>query len=183
MEAIYAVFSSIFILFCILIICSGIVRRICLPPRQNRTPEERIREVNTTFAQRIRELQWTSGNEPNSLPVFAVQPRFTYIYREVEEDGDGGGTPTVVRECVVCLSKVKGGEIVRVLPNCLHIFHVDCIDMWLSSHDSCPVCRAGILPGPPPVPTTDAPVVVPVEVAAAHTWQLSTNSPTSQQGG
>ncbi|KAK3025124.1 hypothetical protein RJ639_043906 [Escallonia herrerae] len=44
-------------------------------------------------------------------------------------------------ECAVCLSEVLKGEKARVLPNCDHGFHVDCIDMWFQSHSTCPLCR------------------------------------------
>lgn len=44
-------------------------------------------------------------------------------------------------ECAVCLSVLEDGEHVRLLPNCKHSFHVSCIDTWLSSHSTCPICR------------------------------------------
>lgn len=44
-------------------------------------------------------------------------------------------------ECVVCLSKFEDIEILRLLPNCKHAFHIDCIDQWLEKHSSCPLCR------------------------------------------
>ncbi|VAI71550.1 unnamed protein product [Triticum turgidum subsp. durum] len=47
-------------------------------------------------------------------------------------------------ECAVCLSEVADGEKVRTLPKCGHRFHVDCIDMWFHSHDTCPLCRAPV---------------------------------------
>ena len=48
-------------------------------------------------------------------------------------------------ECVICLSAFKNGEVGRCLPKCGHGFHVECIDMWLSSHSNCPICRASIV--------------------------------------
>ncbi|KAK3034393.1 hypothetical protein RJ639_033664 [Escallonia herrerae] len=48
--------------------------------------------------------------------------------------------------CAVCLCEFEDGEAVRVLPKCLHPFHVPCIDMWLYSHSSCPLCRADMTP-------------------------------------
>ncbi|KAK4836521.1 hypothetical protein QYF36_024245 [Acer negundo] len=44
--------------------------------------------------------------------------------------------------CSICLSEFNDGEPIRLLPECLHSFHVPCIDMWLVSHSSCPLCRA-----------------------------------------
>ncbi|MED6131665.1 hypothetical protein PIB30_011816 [Stylosanthes scabra] len=48
-------------------------------------------------------------------------------------------------ECVICLSSFIDGEMGRCLPKCGHGFHVECIDMWLSSHSNCPICRAPII--------------------------------------
>lgn len=45
-------------------------------------------------------------------------------------------------ECVICLSLFESGEKGRRLPLCGHVFHIGCIDMWLHSHATCPVCRA-----------------------------------------
>ncbi|XP_022751716.1 E3 ubiquitin-protein ligase ATL42-like isoform X1 [Durio zibethinus] len=44
-------------------------------------------------------------------------------------------------ECAVCLSKFEDIEILRLLPNCKHAFHINCIDQWLEKHSSCPLCR------------------------------------------
>lgn len=44
-------------------------------------------------------------------------------------------------ECVVCLSELVEGDKTRVLPMCNHLFHADCIDSWLRSHSTCPICR------------------------------------------
>ncbi|CAM8901240.1 unnamed protein product [Rhodiola kirilowii] len=49
-------------------------------------------------------------------------------------------------ECAVCLSAVEEGEKARILPNCSHGFHVGCIDMWLQSHSTCPLCRSPVSP-------------------------------------
>ncbi|KAK4344271.1 hypothetical protein RND71_037365 [Anisodus tanguticus] len=44
-------------------------------------------------------------------------------------------------ECAVCLSRFEDVEILRLLPNCKHTFHINCIDKWLEKHSSCPLCR------------------------------------------
>ncbi|MFS7995199.1 putative transcription factor C2H2 family [Helianthus anomalus] len=43
--------------------------------------------------------------------------------------------------CAVCLCEFEEGDELRTLPECMHSFHVPCIDMWLYSHRSCPICR------------------------------------------
>ncbi|KAL7167101.1 hypothetical protein ACSBR2_037721 [Camellia fascicularis] len=44
-------------------------------------------------------------------------------------------------ECVVCLSEFEDTEVLRLLTKCRHAFHMNCIDNWLESHSSCPLCR------------------------------------------
>ncbi|CAH8284683.1 unnamed protein product [Eruca vesicaria subsp. sativa] len=47
-----------------------------------------------------------------------------------------------IEDCVICLSEFEEGETVKVIPHCGHVFHVDCVDTWLSSHVTCPFCRS-----------------------------------------
>lgn len=48
-------------------------------------------------------------------------------------------------QCVICLCTLVDDEKGRVLPKCRHVFHVGCIDMWLHSHSTCPICRADVV--------------------------------------
>ncbi|VVB16474.1 unnamed protein product [Arabis nemorensis] len=54
---------------------------------------------------------------------------------------DGGEVSTAT----AATSDDKVGDFGRKLRNCGHGFHVECIDMWLSSHSSCPLCRSPVL--------------------------------------
>jgi hypothetical protein len=47
--------------------------------------------------------------------------------------------------CSICISALVAGEKVKVLPPCGHCFHPDCVDAWLRSHPSCPLCRRLLL--------------------------------------
>lgn len=49
-------------------------------------------------------------------------------------------------DCAVCLSELADGDKVRELPNCGHVFHVECVDAWLRSRTTCPLCRGGAEP-------------------------------------
>ncbi|KAG6665768.1 hypothetical protein CIPAW_02G183000 [Carya illinoinensis] len=50
--------------------------------------------------------------------------------------------------CAVCLCEFEDDEELT-LPACRHSFHVPCIDMWLYSHSTCPICRSKATPQPP----------------------------------
>lgn len=66
--------------------------------------------------------------------VISKIPLFVY-----NVDGHG------LMECTICLSVFEDEEMGRRLPKCCHAFHVPCIDMWLHSHSTCPICRAPVL--------------------------------------
>ncbi|GJW76304.1 RING-H2 finger protein ATL54-like protein [Tanacetum coccineum] len=57
-----------------------------------------------------------------------------------KSDGAVDGT-----DCTVCMSEFEGGDMLRLLPNCKHAFHISCIDKWLQSHTNCPLCRTGVI--------------------------------------
>ncbi|KAK3121830.1 hypothetical protein QOZ80_8BG0661490 [Eleusine coracana subsp. coracana] len=48
-------------------------------------------------------------------------------------------------DCAVCLCEFAADDRLRLLPRCSHAFHVDCIDTWLLSHSTCPLCRRSLL--------------------------------------
>ncbi|GJP35637.1 hypothetical protein CLOM_g20156 [Closterium sp. NIES-68] len=49
-------------------------------------------------------------------------------------------------ECAVCLCEYMEGDVLRTLNKCHHHFHQACIDEWLSSSTSCPLCRTAMVP-------------------------------------
>ncbi|KAI3805486.1 hypothetical protein L1987_27909 [Smallanthus sonchifolius] len=48
-------------------------------------------------------------------------------------------------DCAVCLCEFEGEDKLRLLPKCGHAFHMECIDIWLLSHSTCPLCRGSLL--------------------------------------
>ncbi|KAL3359935.1 hypothetical protein AABB24_016438 [Solanum stoloniferum] len=67
----------------------------------------------------------SSSRQINNLPQSTVQ------------------NETLQEPCAVCLETPTIGDVIRHLP-CLHKFHKDCIDPWLSRKTSCPVCKCSI---------------------------------------
>ncbi|KAM7274958.1 hypothetical protein ACFE04_016824 [Oxalis oulophora] len=68
------------------------------------------------------------------LPIF--------MFKRIKGDQDS------ISECAVCLTVPEDDEMARLLPNCKHTFHAECIDKWLTSQSTCPICRADALPWP-----------------------------------
>ncbi|XP_047065712.1 RING-H2 finger protein ATL46-like [Lolium rigidum] len=71
----------------------------------------------------------------DALPVFS--------YREIVV-GAGDKEPF---DCAVCLCEFGAEDRLRLLPLCGHAFHLNCIDTWLLSNSTCPLCR-GVLFAP-----------------------------------
>ncbi|KAL6876368.1 hypothetical protein ACP4OV_012940 [Aristida adscensionis] len=77
----------------------------------------------------------TGGRTAPVLPAFAYS-------RSVQHKVTGAGAGEEAATCSVCLGVFQSGEIVRLLPLCMHLFHIECIDPWLASHPTCPICRS-----------------------------------------
>ncbi|CAI8604507.1 unnamed protein product [Vicia faba] len=77
------------------------------------------------------------GINPQLLKTFPIV-LYSSITKHVKE-GDEGPLP-----CTVCLTDFDHNDTIRVLPQCNHFFHPPCIDAWLSTHATCPVCRTNL---------------------------------------
>ena len=102
--------------------------------------------------------------------VVASLPKFMYKATDQLDLGE-------VIECSVCLSTIVEEAMVKLLPNCKHTFHVECIDRWLNSNTTCPICRTLAEPMVKPEDSTLCTVVLPldppIEDSAAHGTRLS----------
>ncbi|KAL7541949.1 hypothetical protein ACHAWF_007063 [Thalassiosira exigua] len=76
------------------------------------------------------ENRGASSEEISSLPVSKVgDPE-----RDLPEDK---------RQCSICLDEFSRGDERTSLP-CLHSFHSQCVNRWLSSNGTCPVCKTSV---------------------------------------
>ncbi|AES82683.1 zinc finger, C3HC4 type (RING finger) protein [Medicago truncatula] len=71
---------------------------------------------------------------PQGLHEFVINLILSFIYNTT--------TKSEQETCSVCLTEFKDNDHVRTLPLCSHIFHHDCIDVWLRSNTNCPLCRS-----------------------------------------
>ena len=56
---------------------------------------------------------------------------------------DPNELPEDKRQCVICMEDYEKGDERTMLP-CWHGFHKECVNRWLSSKGSCPVCKTEI---------------------------------------
>ncbi|KAF5731759.1 RING-H2 finger protein ATL67-like [Tripterygium wilfordii] len=90
----------------------------------------------------------------NSYPKFQFSKEAA---AGVKNSGDGN-------LCSICLCEYRDLEMLRMMPECRHYFHLCCIDAWLKLNGSCPVCRNSPLPTPLSTPLSE---VVPLSQYAA----------------
>ncbi|CAN4095274.1 unnamed protein product [Withania somnifera] len=84
---------------------------------------------------RYRRPAVSRGLDPNIIKTF---PEFVYSDVKALKLGKS------ILECAVCLNEFQDEETLRLLPNCNHVFHPECIDAWLAFRTTCPVCRTNL---------------------------------------
>ncbi|XP_020581895.1 RING-H2 finger protein ATL67-like [Phalaenopsis equestris] len=100
--------------------------------------EEEGRNNNTVMA-----AASMVGLDPTAI---ASYPKFQFSSAAAKAKGDGDGT------CAICLCEYREAEMLRMMPDCGHSFHLMCIDAWLRLNPSCPVCRNSPMPTPQSTP-------------------------------
>ncbi|KAL3834756.1 hypothetical protein ACJIZ3_009492 [Penstemon smallii] len=91
----------------------------------------------------FRRLSLDSAEEPR--PRYGGKGLKKVALRRIPVAVYGSGNGVGFTDCPICLGDFLDGEKIRVLPKCHHCFHVKCVDVWLSSHSSCPTCRQSLV--------------------------------------
>ncbi|KAL9252326.1 RING-H2 finger protein ATL51-like protein [Drosera capensis] len=125
-----------------LLCCYTVISRYCKRQRLN---HDYIKQWQ--LESRLVQLSHDSANMDSNLILqrhqrnsgIRLDERFIKlipVFKYMRGDKLFGGT-----ECAVCLSQFRDLECLRLMPNCQHAFHVECIDKWLKSQLNCP-CRS-----------------------------------------
>ncbi|KAF7829971.1 RING-H2 finger protein ATL11-like [Senna tora] len=120
--------TTIFVILVVVFLALGF---ISIYSRQ--CAERRFRPTNGPFTGSNRQPQ--HGLDSDIIDTFP-----TFMYSAVKRLKIGKSS----LECAVCLNEFQEQETLRFIPKCSHVFHTHCIDLWLSSHSTCPVCRANL---------------------------------------
>ncbi|XP_044462476.1 RING-H2 finger protein ATL66-like [Mangifera indica] len=68
----------------------------------------------------------------NALPIIMHRLKSTPDVNTVGDEEN---------ECCICLGEFEDGDKLKILPKCRHFYHGECVDRWLSTQSSCPLCR------------------------------------------
>ncbi|QCD76827.1 E3 ubiquitin-protein ligase ATL41-like [Vigna unguiculata] len=107
--------------------------------RQRRRRQNELLHQITTQIAPIDVSSVEARNPGLQTSIIASLPKLLFNQTEQFKQGE-------VIECSVCLATVTKDAIIRVLPNCKHIFHVDCVDKWFNCNSTCPICRTVVDP-------------------------------------
>jgi len=129
--ALLIILTPLFTLCCILLVhlCVHTYRRFLSKSPSVESPQYNIE--STTMEEEGEEVaHGLDDSVINAIPFFI----YTTNRSEQEEESCG--------ECAVCLEEFQDNDHIRTLPLCSHTFHLNCIDVWLRSNASCPICRS-----------------------------------------
>lgn len=90
-------------------------------------------------------FEWTSFLE--DIPRGMTQREIASIPKKkfVETDGDVKYVNlSLTFSCSICLVEMVTNDDHRAIP-CAHIFHLECLDVWLQQKKTCPVCRGEVI--------------------------------------
>jgi hypothetical protein len=84
-------------------------------------------------------------------PVVKKKELGYFPYSAAVEGGRGRASGESQLVCPICLEVLVHGAICSEVPACRHLFHRDCIALWMRSKSTCPLCRVRIMPGSEPL--------------------------------
>ncbi|KAM7251085.1 hypothetical protein ACFE04_022968 [Oxalis oulophora] len=131
----------IIVILAIIFFVSGILHlfvRFLLKHRSSSSVSESNRYPEISGSEAFqRQLQQLFHLHDSGLDQAFIDALPVFLYKEImglKEQFD----------CAVCLCEFSEQDNLRLLPLCSHAFHIDCIDTWLLSNSTCPLCRGNL---------------------------------------
>uniref|UniRef100_A0A0D9XD79 RING-type E3 ubiquitin transferase n=1 Tax=Leersia perrieri TaxID=77586 RepID=A0A0D9XD79_9ORYZ len=131
------------VVLAVVLLASGllhVLRRLFL--KSNRA-NARADAVQQLFGGGLNDDGVPGGGCGAGLDQAAIEALPAFTYGELLA---GAGNAKRQFDCAVCLCEFAGDDRLRLLPLCGHAFHAGCIDTWLRSSSTCPLCRAALSP-------------------------------------
>lgn len=103
-------------------------------PSSSNQSNDRYPEVSSSDALQ-RQLQQLFHLHDSGLDQAFIDALPVFMYKEIV------GANKEPFDCAVCLCEFSEKDKLRLLPVCSHAFHLNCIDTWLLTNSTCPLCR------------------------------------------
>ncbi|XVE77213.1 hypothetical protein DITRI_Ditri13aG0043500 [Diplodiscus trichospermus] len=100
---------------------------------------------------------FVAEDEENDNLIVGLDPAVINSYPKFQfsKEAAAAGSSNLNTTCSICLCEYRDLEMLRMMPECRHYFHVSCIDAWLKLNGSCPICRNSPLPTPLSTPLSE----------------------------
>lgn len=128
----------IIIILSVLFFISGLLHLLVrfLTKRSNSSSGDDYPEISSSDTLQ-RQLQQLFNLHDSGLDQAFIDALPVFFYEEILG-------PKEPFDCAVCLCEFSDKDKLRLLPTCSHAFHISCIDTWLLSNSTCPLCRAAL---------------------------------------
>lgn len=159
---VFLAFDVFFVVFCVALACViGIAVCCCLPciiailyavADQEGASEE---EINTLpkFKYQMHPAKKASGREGADAAASKAESKEGGSMMLLGNNPQGKPAEQSLKgedaECCICLAQYDDGVELRQLP-CMHHFHCTCIDKWLRTKPTCPLCKYNVVKGKEP---------------------------------
>lgn len=138
----FAIWSSSVLVFIVLLVqfCVDLTRNLIIAEYNDEEPADAAVLRSAQHEERVPEwMQRMKTMMMESQDGFVLD-------KDKASNGYGGGDKSssdeAATECVICLEEFQDGDLCKVLPQCNHVFHKECIISWMIHSNACPMCRA-----------------------------------------
>ncbi|XP_047979520.1 RING-H2 finger protein ATL5-like [Salvia hispanica] len=124
---------ALFLAFVVITVCLHLyLHRYYYRQQRRRRITRHLREFRLSPVPIPRHVMLSSGDQYGRLEEAVVRSLPDFVYHADPE----------LPDCTVCKLEFEENDEVRLLPNCQHCFHKECVDMWFLSHSTCPLCHS-----------------------------------------
>lgn len=126
----------IIVILAVLFFISGVLHLLVRFLTKNRSSSQSNRNLEVSSSDALeRQLQQLFHLHDSGLDQAFIDALPVFMYKEIV------GSTKEPFDCAVCLCEFAEKDQLRLLPMCSHAFHINCIDTWLLSNSTCPLCR------------------------------------------
>ena len=80
------------------------------------------------------------NNKKENKDEDKIEPKKILDYLPITTLGKKYNNDNIEFKCIICYEDFQEGDTVTTLP-CAHVFHINCIEIWILQHGNCPVCK------------------------------------------